>query len=108
MNELFLAYHIKKHVLGMEYQQNNVGCSPLAEHAAPVYHTKNMEKTVEWFENVLGWYAGVDAKDENGVGTYRCALSFPGELVHANIENLLPQPWGARVCCMTTIDGSVL
>ncbi len=122
----------------------------LMEHSAPVYHTKNMEKTVEWFENVLGWYAGIEAKDENGVGTYGCAMSFPGELVHANIgkfdgihlfygepskntvalinihnidkfyafvkkngwdqisEVSPPQPWGSRVCYVTTIDGSVL
>lgn len=119
-------------------------------HADPVYHTKDMEKTVKWFEDVLGWYAGIEARDENGVGTYGCAMSFPGEIVHAgvagfdgihlfygepqknavaligidNIEGLYsfvkgngwdqiteispPQPWGARICYVTTIDGYVL
>lgn len=57
----------------------------LQEQAAPVYHTKDMDKTVEWFNNILGWYAGVDARDENGIGTYGCALSFPGEIVNAGI-----------------------
>lgn len=122
----------------------------IKEHAAPVYHTKDMDKTAKWFVDVLGWYADVDARDENGVGTYGCAMSFPGEIAHAgvgnfdgihlfygepqkttvafigvsNIVNLYsfvkgngwdqitevspPQPWGARVCFVTTIDGSVL
>jgi AraC family transcriptional regulator len=119
-------------------------------HAQPAYHTKDMDKTVKWFEEVLGWYAGIDARDENGVGTYGCAMSFPGEIVHIgvgefdgihlfygepskktvafigvqNIDELYafvkkngwdqitevspPQPWGARICFVTTIDGSVL
>lgn len=55
------------------------------QNANPVYHTMDMDKTVKWFENILGWYAGIDARDENGVGTYGCAMSFPGELVHAGI-----------------------
>lgn len=119
-------------------------------HADPVYHTMDMDKSVQWFEDVLGWYAGIEARDENGIGTYGSAMSFPGEIVHAgvadfdgihlfygepqknvvafigvnNINGLFihvkengwdqitevspPQPWGARICFVTTIDGSVL
>lgn len=119
-------------------------------HADPVYHTKDMDKTVKWFEDVLGWYAGIEARDEDGVGTYGCAMSFPGEIANVgvadfdgihlfygepqkstvafigvhNIEQLYsfvkgngwdkitevsaPQPWGSRVCYVTTIDDSVL
>jgi AraC family transcriptional regulator len=57
------------------------------EHAIPVYYTKDMDKTVGWFDEVLGWYAAVVARDENGAGTYGCAGSFPGELVHAGIRD---------------------
>ncbi len=47
---------------------------------APIYYTKDMSKTAKWFEDVLGWYAGIDEKDENGNGTYGCLLPFPDEI----------------------------
>ncbi|WP_404814357.1 hypothetical protein [Clostridium tagluense] len=31
-----------------------------AMHADPVYHTKDMDKTVKCFEDVLGWYARIE------------------------------------------------
>ncbi len=46
----------------------------------PVYYTKNMDKTVKWFEEVLGWYGGIDERNENGDGTYGCILPLPGEI----------------------------
>ncbi len=57
-----------------------------AQHAIPVYYTQDMDKTVKWFEEVLGWYAAVVARDENGAGTYGCAGSFPGEIVNAGVS----------------------
>ena len=115
----------------------------------PVYHTRNMDATVKWFKDILGWYGGIDARDEGGNGTYGCVLPIPGELVHMQITtfngiHLFPgepakrtsglilvdsidkfhtfvkangweeiteiehQPWGARLCSVTTIDGTVL
>lgn len=46
----------------------------------PIYYTKNMDKTAKWFEEVLGWYAGIDQRNENGDGTYGCVLPLPGEI----------------------------
>lgn len=46
----------------------------------PVYYTENMDITAEWFENVLGWYTGIDQRDDNGDGTYGCALPFPAQV----------------------------
>lgn len=46
----------------------------------PVYYTKNMDKTAKWFEDVLGWYAGIDQRNENGDGIYGCVLPLPGEI----------------------------
>lgn len=46
----------------------------------PVYYTKNMDKTAKWFEEVLGWYAGIDQRNDNGDGTYGCILPLPGEI----------------------------
>lgn len=115
----------------------------------PVYHTPNMDQTVQWFQDILGWYGGIDARDENGQGTYGCILPITGELVHIQITtfngiHLFPgepaqrvsglilidaidkfhafvkgngwdeiteithQPWGARLCSVTTIDGTIL
>lgn len=46
----------------------------------PVYYTKDMDKTAKWFEDVLGWYAGIDQRNDNGEGTYGCILPFPFEV----------------------------
>lgn len=46
----------------------------------PIYYTKNMDLTAKWFEDVLGWYAGIDQRNERGDGTYGCLLPFPGEI----------------------------
>ncbi len=51
----------------------------------PVYFTRNMKQTAEWFENVLGWYTDIAQKDENGNGIYGCVSSIPGELVNLGI-----------------------
>lgn len=46
----------------------------------PVYYTMNMDRTAKWFEDVLGWYAGIDERNENGDGIYGCVLSLPNEI----------------------------
>lgn len=46
----------------------------------PVYYTKNMDKTAKWFEDVLGWYAGIDQRNDGGDGIYGCLLPLPGEV----------------------------
>lgn len=115
----------------------------------PVYYTEDMDRTAKWFEDVLGWYANIDERAENGAGTYGCLLPVPGELVNMHITPFMgihmfygesrknkaafmlvegldklveyvknsgwekitdpkQQPWGARTCDVTTIDGSVL
>jgi len=51
----------------------------------PVYYTKDMDKTVKWFEDVLGWYANIDGRDESGTGIYGCATPIPGELINMKI-----------------------
>lgn len=115
----------------------------------PVYYTLNMDGTAKWFENVLGWYAGIDARNDEGIGIYGCVTPFPGELVNLKIADfnglhmfygeplkrmagfiliqgidglhsfveksgweqitdIEIQPWGAKSCNVTTIDGSIL
>jgi AraC family transcriptional regulator len=115
----------------------------------PIYYTQNMDDTVKWFKDILGWYGGIDDRDEKGMGIYGCVLPIPGELIHMKIArfngmHLFPgeptkrvagfvliegidkfhsfvrengweeiteithQPWGARLCSVTTIDGTIL
>lgn len=52
-----------------------------------VYLTTDMDKTVKWFEEILGWYAGVEVRDNNGTPTYGCAMPFSGELVHLGVTS---------------------
>lgn len=49
---------------------------------APVYYTKNMDRTAKWFEEVLGWYAGIDQRNEAGDGTYGCLMPLPVEILN--------------------------
>lgn len=115
----------------------------------PVYFTRDMKKTCDWFVNVLGWYGDIVKWDENGKGEYGCVFDYPGELIvsgltafrgihlfggeptkgvagfimvhgidrlHAlvrekgwdQISDFVQQPWGAKECSITTIDGCIL
>lgn len=51
---------------------------------APIYLTEDMERTVTWFEDVLGWYSNIVEKDENGKGRYGVVFDMlpEVELVH--------------------------
>lgn len=52
-----------------------------------IYYTKDMDKTAKWFDDILGWCAGVETRDDKGVPVYGSALPFPGELVHMNVAD---------------------
>lgn len=113
---------------------------------APVYFTKDMDKTVKWFEDVLGWYGDIAARNSEGRGDYGCVFDYPSEVAITHItpfrgfhlfpgepvkgvagfmmiegidafhkfvkengwdriSDIASQPWGARECRVTTIDG---
>jgi len=115
----------------------------------PTYLTQGMDKTCEWFVNVLGWFGCTIARNDKGEGVYGAVYDYPGEIfdtispqrgfyvflgepsqgqvgfmvVQGGLDNLynfvkgngwdkitepVAQPWGARACFVTTIDGSVL
>lgn len=46
----------------------------------PVYFTLDMDKTVRWFEDILGWYSEIDERNEDGKGCYGCVYSIPTEI----------------------------
>ena len=115
----------------------------------PCYLTKDMDKTCEWFRDVLGWFGKTIAYDDNGKGIYGAVYDYPGEIfdiispqrgfylfygeppqaqigfmsVQGGLETLYKfvkdngwdkitepaiQSYGAKVCFITTIDGSIL
>lgn len=51
---------------------------------APIYLTMDMEKTAEWFENVLGWHSNIVERDGDGKGCYGVVFDMVPEveLVH--------------------------
>jgi AraC family transcriptional regulator len=51
----------------------------------PVYFTRDMEKTVKWFEEVLGWFGDVAGRDEKGNPVYGCVFDYPGEVAVAHL-----------------------
>lgn len=46
---------------------------------APIYFTEDMNKTVKWFEEVLGWHSSIVEKDENG-GLYGVVFDMLPEI----------------------------
>lgn len=51
----------------------------------PVYYTKDMDRTAKWFEDVLGWCAGIDQRDEYGNGIYGCLMPLPAEILNMTL-----------------------
>ena len=121
----------------------------VVKETGPVYYTKNMDKTVAWFENTLGWYYEIDERDSDGNGQYICVFDLPKEFetlhiapftgIHMfygepkggvvafmkvqglealysfivnsgwqDVTDIEEQPWGAKMCRITTPDGYIL
>ena len=51
---------------------------------APIYLTKDMDRTAKWFEDVLGWYSNIVERDADGKGNYGVVFDMlpEVELVH--------------------------
>ena len=37
---------------------------------APVYFTKDLDRTAKWFEDILGWYSNIVERNQDGQGRY--------------------------------------
>lgn len=51
----------------------------VVKESGSVYYTEDMDKTLDWFENVLGWYGQIEQRDENNIGCYGCVGHMPIE-----------------------------
>lgn len=47
---------------------------------SPIYYSKDVDRTIEWFENVLGWYGTVDARDDDGKVIFAGIAPIPNEI----------------------------
>ena len=47
---------------------------------APIYFTKDMIRTAEWFEEVMGWYSNIVEKNEDGQGCYGVVFDMLPEI----------------------------
>lgn len=48
---------------------------------APVYFTRDIRKTCDWFRDVLGWYGDIILDDDGNTASYSCVFDYPGELI---------------------------
>lgn len=53
--------------------------------SGPIYYTKDMDKTVRWFEDVLGWYGDIVDRNDTGMGTYGFVADMPKEFVSSPV-----------------------
>lgn len=44
---------------------------------APIYYTKDMDKTLQWFQEILGWYGRIIDRNGDGIGVYGFVSDTP-------------------------------
>ena len=47
---------------------------------APIYFTKDMIRTAEWFEEIMGWYSNIVERNEDGQGCYGVVFDMLPEI----------------------------
>lgn len=55
----------------------------------PVYYTDDMDSIVNWFREILGWVANIDARNETGEGIYGCAMPISDGMVSDHLTTFL-------------------
>ncbi|MCL2003490.1 MAG: hypothetical protein FWG72_05745 [Oscillospiraceae bacterium] len=57
----------------------------VVKETAPVYYTRDMDKTATWFEETLGWYTEIDERNDENKGVYGCVYDLPREFENLHI-----------------------
>ncbi len=52
----------------------------IVKETGAVYYSQNLDKTLRWFNDVLGWYGQIEVRDENNHGTYGCLCNIPMDI----------------------------
>lgn len=77
----FSPIHVTNNLLGGKAIMNDFSKRGyIVKENGSIYYTQNMDKTIKWFQEVLGWYGQIESRDEEGVGTYGCVDHIPIEL----------------------------
>lgn len=50
-----------------------------------VYYTEDMDKTFNWFKNILGWYGDIVERDGDNKGCYGAVFDMPNEIERLNV-----------------------
>ncbi len=75
-----------KNITGGKIMLGNLGeRGYIVKETGAVYYTKDMDKTMKWFTDVLGWYGQIEARNENNEGTYGCVNNIPIEIESLHI-----------------------
>lgn len=52
----------------------------MVKETGAVYYTQDMDKTISWFKDILGWYGQIELRGENNAGHYGCVNNIPLEI----------------------------
>lgn len=78
---IFEPISLVNHLTGGKVIMGDLGARGyIVKETGAVYYTKDMDKTIEWFTNILGWYGQIDSRDENEQGLYGCVNNIPIEI----------------------------
>lgn len=52
----------------------------IVKETGAVYYSKDMDRTLNWFKEILGWYGQIEERNEENIGTYGCVNNIPIEI----------------------------
>ncbi len=82
----FTKISLIKNITGGKIMLGNLGeRGYLVKETGAVYYTKDMDRTLRWFTDILGWYGQIEARNELNEGTYGCVNNIPIEIESLHI-----------------------
>ncbi len=77
----FSKISLIKNLTGGKIIMGNLGeRGYIVKETGAVYYTEDMDKTLNWFKDILGWYGQIENRDESNVGLYGCVNNIPIEI----------------------------
>lgn len=75
-----------KNLTGGKIMLGNLGeRGYIVKETGAVYYTTDMDRTLRWFTDILGWYGQIEARNELNEGTYGCVNNIPIEIESLHI-----------------------
>lgn len=77
----FSRISVKSQITGGKIMVNDLSKRGyVVKETGAVYYTKDMDKTVKWFKEVLGWYGQIESRNNDNQGNYGCVNNIPMEI----------------------------